>query len=273
MRNAAVIIFFIPFILSCEKKIDWSLQSNPAEQLVVDGIITNEYMPYMVKLSKSVSNINQVPQTVSGATVSIFDGSATYILKESVAGSGIYVTDTSLIGVISSNYLLKIVYHNKLDTAVANMIGVSSLDTLQYALNPGNGLYYVSYVAPTYLKDESDMYKIMIDWSEVTGYPNLSPSSGKVELDYYSLSTIDINELYAPAGAVTYFPKGAKIVEKKYSLTPRYASFIRSMLSQTQWNGGNFDVITSNVASNISNGASGFFAVCQVIKSDTIIVK
>ena len=267
---ALVILFLLP---GCEKKTNWNLQGTSAGRLVVDATITNEFKPFMVKLTLSVAQLNQTPLPATGALVTINEGDKTDTLHEKVKGSGVYYTNNSLVGFVNTNYSLDIFYNNNFYTGQDSMVGITPLDTLQYSVDKSTGLYYISKVAPAFLNGESDMYKVMINRTGVNGFGYLYPSTGKAELDYYTLNTIDVNELFAPPGQMIYFPRGTKIVEKKYSLSPKYAEYIRSMLSMTQWNGGNFDVIPSNVISNINNGALGFFAACSVITSDTIIVK
>ena len=62
------------------------------------------------------------------------------------------------------------------------------------------------------------------------------------------------------------------IIESKYSVTPEHAGFIRSMLLETEWRGGLFDVAQGNLETNLSQGAFGFFAISTVIR-DTLTVK
>jgi hypothetical protein len=135
-----------------------------------------------------------------------------------------------------------------------------------------SNLYYIKSVAPNFDLNESDMYQIKIDRSKVSGYENVSDSISQSLLYYYTLQTLDVNEIFAPQKETVYFPAGTQIVERKFSLAPKYADFIRSLLAETEWRGGYFDVAQDNVRSNLSDGAVGFFAACSVV-SDTLIVK
>ena len=54
-------------------------------------------------------------------------------------------------------------------------------------------------------------------------------------------------------------------------MSSRYQEYLRSLLSETEWRGGVFDVEKANVKTNMSEGAIGFFAVTTVV-SDTITV-
>jgi hypothetical protein len=81
-----------------------------------------------------------------------------------------------------------------------------------------------------------------------------------------------VNNIFGPAKDTIYFPAGTKIIRRKYSLSKEHQDFIRTLLIETEWRGGIFDVQQGNVLTNISNGARGFFAACMVL-SDTTVVK
>jgi hypothetical protein len=90
---------------------------------------------------------------------------------------------------------------------------------------------------------------------------------------HYYLNTIDVNQLYnIPETQEVCFPKGTRIIRKKYSLTPEYQEFLRTLLTETSWRGGLFDVESGNVMTNLSNGAVGYFSASTVV-SDTITVR
>ncbi|MBE9509733.1 MAG: hypothetical protein IMY71_02550, partial [Bacteroidetes bacterium] len=44
-----------------------------------------------------------------------------------------------------------------------------------------------------------------------------------------------------------------------------------TMLSETEWKGGVFDVLPGNVYTNLSEGAVGFFAVSTVVSDSTVV--
>jgi len=52
---------------------------------------------------------------------------------------------------------------------------------------------------------------------------------------------------------------------------PDYADFYRSLLIETVWRGSVFDVYQSNVRSNMSEGAMGYFGAATVEVTDTVI--
>lgn len=86
-------IFILSFIVSCIEPYEINT-GNYNNLLVVDGLITNENKTHMVKLSRSVKNLNQKAEKVSGARVFITDDLGNYFyLAES--GEGVYVTDST----------------------------------------------------------------------------------------------------------------------------------------------------------------------------------
>ena len=87
----------------------------------------------------------------------------------------------------------------------------------------------------------------------------------------YTLSTIDVNQLFKPAVENLSFPAGAMVIRTKYSLSPDHERFLRSLLSETDWRGGWFDVMHGNLHTNLNNGAVGFFAACSVVQDTTYI--
>jgi hypothetical protein len=89
---------------------------------------------------------------------------------------------------------------------------------------------------------------------------------------FYDLKTIDVNEIYKPAKSDFKFPLNSIVVRKKYSISPAYKIFLRSVLSETEWRGGVFDVQRADATTNLSAGAIGFFAVSTVVSDSTLIV-
>jgi hypothetical protein len=103
--------------------------------LVVDGLITNENRTYTVRLSRTVQTQNEDPVMVSGAWVTISDGTGnTYPLMES--GAGIYKTDSlSFLGEEGNTYTLHISTPDggQYSSDPAIMYPVSKIDSIYFA--------------------------------------------------------------------------------------------------------------------------------------------
>lgn len=268
-----LLIFILSIVLiSCEKDINWNFDDHQLNTIVVDGIITNVRKAHAIRITKPVSSLNEKPEPVTGALVSLYNGDFIDTLKEVSKFPGIYYTDTLYRAVLNKTYRLRVEYGGKQYEAFARMVPVSPFQKLSYAYDENKDMFYIDSVAESFSSKESAMYEIIIDWSHLPAYQNKPLIDRTAIVYYYTLKTIDISQVFAPEKERVYFPEGAYIIERKYSLSPQHAHFIRSLLSETEWRGGYFDISQSNVSTNISNGGLGFFGVCTVTR-DTLTVK
>ncbi len=272
MKTKILYILFLTLsLISCEKKIDWTQKPSGNKYIVVESTITNEYKNQLVKISKSVSEINQKPEMISGANVVISDGFDNYTFQEDSSQKGYYYSKQKFIAVINKTYQLSITFEGKTFTAFARMFPVSDFSIVKYAHKDSSKMYYLTEEPNQFSLNENAMYEISIDWSALSEYSDSSYTKTHALLYFYSLSSIDIPEIFSAETDKIFFPKGSIITERKYSLTPAHAQFIRSLLLETTWRGGTFDLEQGNVTTNLTNGALGFFAACSVIEKQTIV--
>ena len=262
MKRTILYLFIFISFWSCEKQVEWPLQSEQSNMIIVDGMITNEMKSHEIKLTYPVKQLNETPRTVSGATVLISDEDSTYQLTEQPANSGIYKTASNFVGHVGNHYTLLINNKGKIYSAKTILLRGYVFSSLKYVKNDNNGLYHITWVANAYNAERFAMYEILLDWSMVPGYQNINPDSCKARLLYYTLPTIDVSQVFAPVIEKQYFPKGTIITENRYSLTSEHAEFIRALLSETNWEGGLFDSEHANIPTNLSDGAAGFFSAC-----------
>ena len=271
--NMLAFLFFISVFVtftSCEKRINWDLDSSQEQFLIVDGIITNEFINHKVTLSLSVQELNDTVEFVSNAEVSIFDGENTFnFIEDTIPGT--YFSENEFTAVINKTYTLNIEYNNNNYFAEADMYPVSISDPLPYKQVTDTALYYIAYADVVFNPDESSMFEVILDWSYLTGYEDLPTNETSAHMFYYNLSTIDVNQIFAPDNEIVIFPHGSTMVQRKYSLSPEHEQFIRSLLIESQWHGGNFDIEEGNVHTNLSEGALGFFGASSVIRYSTIV--
>jgi hypothetical protein len=266
MKKLIIILSIILVSVCCEEDIKWELKTQKSNILVVEGMITNERIQHQVKLTRPVERLNEIPEPVSGAAVTISDQNSTFILDEYPEGSGIYLTD-SIRGVFGRVYALEIKTADKEYSAEATMVAVTPLDTLEYSLASASGdLFQLTHRNNS---DEPSMTEYYLDWSDVHGFTGADPCGAKII--YYSLNTIDAGEMFRPESEQVLFPAGTVVYRKKYSMNEAQAAFIRTLLSETEWRGGLFDVQPGNVQTNLSEGAVGYFSVATVISDSTII--
>lgn len=113
MKSLIYISIFSIVVLSCnleaEEEITWDLGEHP-DMLVVESIITNELKNQEVKLTISNPYFEtSVPEDVSGAIVSVNDGTKTIQFLESSEQKGLYISEYPFACEPLRNYNLKIV--------------------------------------------------------------------------------------------------------------------------------------------------------------------
>ncbi len=269
----AVPVFFISLfsvLSSCEKRTNWNLDLANEQFLIVDGIITNEFINQKINLSLSFKELNGEPEYVSNAGITIFDGDNTFnFIEDTIPGN--YLSENKFTAVINKTYTLNIQYNNNIYFAEAKLLPVSITQALPYKQVSDTSLYYIAAPDVAFNPDEASMIEVILNWSDVAGYENLPANETKAHMFYYNLTTIDVNQIFHPDNELILFPSGTSMTQKKYSLSKEHEAFIRSLLIETQWNGGNFDIEEANSYTNLSKGALGFFGASSVISYTAII--
>jgi len=269
MKKLIYLILLFSFSFQrCEEKTDFELANNGLNVLVVEGVLTNEQGSQMIRLSHPHSQQNGDAIPASGATVAVSDGTSTYPLSEKPIGSGEYYTDSTFRALFDQLYTLTINYQGRQYTAEDASKPVEALTAfqLEQSITLSDTLYSIL-MAPE--GDEPSYTVYSIDWS---GTSRCKTPACQAELIYYDLKTIDVHEIYKPDKEDLLFPAGSTIVRKKYSMSDNYRSFLRSLLSETEWRGGIFDIERANAPTNLSEGAIGFFAISTMV-SDTLKIQ
>ena len=105
-----IIVFVLICLVSCLEPFEPDVSDQSESLLVVDGIITNGFGPYIVKLTKS-SSLKEMNTVVTGANVSIEEmNGPTNLMVE--ASPGVYETNT-LQGSVGKSYRLLINYQGQ----------------------------------------------------------------------------------------------------------------------------------------------------------------
>ncbi len=262
MKKYTVFITLFLLFQSCEKPTGWKLETYGLPEIVVEGFVTNVAGMSYVKLALPEGDPTALPQPVKNALIAIYGGDDTLLLDEDISFPGIYKPPANFRGVINRSYRLFIRMGDKDFTAAASMRPVTPLDQFSFsedAAVPGN------YLINTPGQGEPSMIRYTVTWKN-----NSIPGQDEEVIFYqYILSTIDVNQVFKPTAEKLSFPPDARVIREKYSLSPGYEHFIRSLLSETEWKGGWFDVLPGNLTTNLSNGAAGYFAACTVV-SDTV---
>ncbi len=254
-----VIIIFL--ITSCEEKTNWNLQTS-GRKIIVDALLTSDLKNQEVKVYYSSTGLNEKPEPISGATIKLIGKNTIYLFKEADSLAGFYISDIPFRCATGIWYQLIVDAEGSRDTATADMEAITPLQ--QYKISDYDSLYRF-----TYINDDIPSFtEIFYDWSLVPDYCN-SYGFCTASETYYTLNNLDVSKIIAPKKQVICFPRGTQIIRKKYSLSKQHQEFIRSLLLETEWRGGVFDVEQGNVTTNFHHGMRGWFGVCTVL-SDTI---
>ena len=262
------VILLLALASGCEEVIEGPNNSKSTDLIVVEGLLTNEFKNHQVKLSRPYLNQNEPSEPITSATVAIFDSNENiFVLEETPPGSGIYLTEP-FRALFGRFYVLFIRYEGKEYQAFDSPPGGELLDPLVVEETEINNktLYSIPYIRsglnPNYISYD-------IDWSQTERCSPDQSCTGR--LINYDLKNTDVQEIYAPDKDVFLFPAGSRVIRKRYSLSEQHVAYLRSLLSETEWRGGLFDIDRSNIPTNLSEGAIGFFGVSTVV-SDTVVV-
>ena len=262
----------ILFFTACEKSFDWQYQNENSKILAVEGIITNQNIKHTVSLSWVRANPNESDIPVTNATVNIEMGSSTYLFDADTLIPGHYKSQTAFIGVIDIPIKIEVIVDGTTYTGKDVMIPVTPTQRATFnQVSATDTMYELTSPGSTFYSDEQAMWELVIDWSSLPAYQDKPADSCKARLFYYDLKTIDVSEIFAPGKQTLKFPKGATVVQTKYALSQNHAEFRRSLLLETEWRGGMFDVSPGTVYSNINGGAVGFFGASSVVRDVFVI--
>jgi len=260
----SILFGLLLFLAGCVKEADWTPPDSSPDLLVVEGMITDQQGVHYLTLAKSIATLNEKPLPVSGATVLLSSEDSAWTLSEVSEDAGRYATPEWFAGNAGKTYTLQIFYQGQVFSARDILVPGSYFSELRYAPNEDDELYHIDYVSSAFNNEKPAMWEIELDWSAVNGYEQTEPDLCRARLIFYSLPTLDVSEIFAPLAEQISFPSGTVITERRYSLSEKHAEYIRQMLLETNWQGGLFPTANANVSSNLSAGATGFFAASAV---------
>ena len=252
---------------SCEEQVDWDFQSQENGVLVVDAIITDEFKKQEVFLSLSYDELNGQPTPVTNASIRMTDGLNSVEFLPDWNNPGNYLSRFPFSAQLHVPYTLEIDWNGSNYRAENSMVEVLPFNKLTFNKAGGTDSLQLGEVAPLYLPYEQAMYEVIVYWAHL-----VDTRPAWAQFFFYTFNTLDVSEIFRPEKETISFPKGSIVIQKKYSLNPEFAAYLRALLMETEWQGGVFDEASSSLPTNISNGGLGFFAVCAV-RSDTLVAQ
>ena len=266
-------IILVSFLIlvgnSCTKKLDIKIDSQ-ADRVVVEGLITNEVTPFVVKLSKTLAlqDSNQYPK-INNAFVTVADD-AGHLDTLLFIADGVYRTNGPRQGVVGRTYFLTVIANGQTYTAQDKLFSVSPIDSVYSKYQTaGSGLgiredgYYV-YFNSTDPPNEKNYY-----YYEV--YRNDSSVLKSNQIGVYD------DRFLAPVIIGSRLPGKYKLGDKMnfnlYSLSEAGYKYYNGIQLQLQNDGGFFSTPPANAPNNLSNGALGFFRASSVSRDSLIITQ
>jgi hypothetical protein len=132
--KSLIVIFFIVALCTCIDPYKPSL-SGYESLLVVEGMITDEKVPYEVNLSRTIQTQDAIPEKVTDAVVSITDenGNQTTLIN---AGKGSYKTNSAVFtGAVGKKYSLHITTNDGKEymSELSVMLPVPEIDNVYFS--------------------------------------------------------------------------------------------------------------------------------------------
>jgi len=277
--NAKKYILLFPILsiiaVSCTEKIEMELDESYT-RLVVDGSISTDTMRHTVVLTTTSSYYyNQPAPPVTGAFVTISDGSHVYDLTEEKPG--VYLTAPSLFGIPGKTYSLNIKLVNAIGgydsyTATSTLNAVTELDSVSLSFHPewaSDGIWELKCFVqepPTV-----DFYRFLLYKNQVLLTDTLD--------EWFITDDMFFNGNYTNGLPIAYLDQGNPeqglkpgdiVMTEVNNIGNEYYGFL--VESQTELFGSNplFSGPPANIKGNINNGAVGFFAAYSVTRSYAI---
>lgn len=250
----------------CEATTDWELSGTTPPTLVVESILTDQEEIQSIKLSLSFSALNDTVQTVDDATVQVFAGNESFAFFPDPITPGNYLSNLPFAATTQTSYELNIFWEEQNYTATANMGFVSAIEDIRFDQVAQTDSFRIERVAPPYHPIEQAYFELELDWRHI-----IPSDSSQAKLYFYTFNVLQTGQFLSPTAEEIIFPRGTIIHETKYGIDEDFGNYLRSMVSETLWQGGLNDDNSSTPIGNISNGGLGYFAVCQVLTKTVIV--
>jgi hypothetical protein len=270
MKNIIFIILSLFLLTSCEKEIDLDLDDKSGN-IVIEGNITNQPGPYIVRITKSVAftQNNQYP-AVTGAQVVVSDNTGqTEILQ--YVGDGKYMT-TAFTGVTGRTYTLKIQAEGKQYTAQSTMPEVVSFDGLtQDSFTFGSETTYT--LLPIFTDPAALGNRYLFNFT----INNMTKKTFEVFSDNVNNGMVNQRPLFLPNEDNDDDPTDHKVAPgdtvyvEMQSIDHTIFTYYSALLQISGDGGPGGGVTPSNPPSNIDNGALGYFSAHTVQKKSIVI--
>lgn len=251
--------------MACQEEIDLGdIVEDQLPRIVVYGFLTNQPDVHTIRITQSRTYTNEYadPEPISGASVSISDGTDSFVLQESAPGS--YVTDSTVYGEVGRTYTIQIEINGTRYTATDRMISVSDFEPV--AFSPSKGSFNATcwqYLKHRFGTETPNMWRL--EYLLPDSLTDRFPDFPEVELPYYTHPSIETNGLLIFESIDNKcLPPGTIFRHRKFSLSDAHYAYLKAIFSETDWRGGIFDATPADPAGNFDGEILGFFGACAV---------
>ncbi|MFM2269090.1 MAG: hypothetical protein RL757_2531 [Bacteroidota bacterium] len=256
VKNAFLMVSTAFLMGSCQDVIDLDLNSS-SPQIVIEGLVSNNNPTTTIQITKTTDYFNPtIPPPVSGAVVTINDGTTTDTLRE--RASGVYVS-SNIRGTSGKTYTLKVVVEGKTYTSVSTMPPLVTLDSIGFRPNSRFG------TSPDSLE-----YSPIIQFRDPPVLGNFYRVKSTVEGKLNNIVSIGSDTRLLENGGNILIPIFQVSVKTKKRLEVAFWAidegvykYFETLSEQTSPQGGGSSAPT-NPTSNISGGALGYFAAAAI---------
>lgn len=263
----AFLVSLIGCLVACEEAVEWEFQEGENGVLVVDAILTNEFIQQRLRLSLSHDELNGEAPPVSDAIVSVTANGVAYFFAPVPGDPGLYESTLPFAVFADLTYELEINWEDQRYTASSELSKVAPFPEISFLPFEDTDSLFFGAFAPIYNANQQAMYEMNVDWTHL--HPD---QESRAKLLFFTFSTINTGGLVRPAGDTTSFPRGSIVIAKKYGLNDNFADYLRALALETSWRGSVFYGPAANLPTNLSGGALGFFSTCAVL-TDTLIAQ
>jgi hypothetical protein len=270
-----LIASLVLIISGCEEIMDLQFEGDKLKNLVVEGQITTDTMPHQVMLSWTGDFFEKKPQDmVTGAILSITDGTNIFNLSESGTQPGIYLTNPDVHGEVGKTYTLHIKLTDGREfTAVEQLLSCAGIDSIAQTDDYNHGFFGYDYygydllmyaLEPATLGDNYMYYLYLNDSLCTDSLSKLVFASDEFVNGNY------INGL--PTHMITedeFLGDSMKVTLEMMSISAPYYEFLTGLLLEI-WRGTPWDGPPANVPGNLDNGARGYFRASDVKRKSRI---
>lgn len=271
MKKILIYTLGVLAISSCTKVIEVDLNNEENKRLVVDAQFSTYAQEHVVKLGESANFYSSdEPTLISGATVSITDGTTIFPFTE--ASPGIYKSASNAAAQVGKEHTLIIDYAGQTYSAKDNCDFSPAVDTV--ILEP-------NYTDST--ETEIEDYTILFSTQESPGFGDYYAwkiyVNGVLRNDSVPEQLSQSDE-FLPDGTYLYevelsyiddVQSGDTITIAQHAISKEIYDAVFAIRFQTDFRGGIFDSPPANVPTNLSEGALGLFSVSGETRNFAVV--